>query len=371
MSEDKFVEYDQQTKKFIFNGEWNLSNIKKIQKEFLKKIKTITANVTISGENIKTMDSAGAWLIADGVNILNNKHIKVHLENFSKQYQKLMSLNKKNVSYANIPKEDELNFIQQLGKYSIEQMTELYEFINFVGELFFESIRIFYTPSLWRWNTIASTINKTGTQALPIIALLSFMVGVVISYQMGNQLKKYGADVFIVDLLGLSVLREFGPLITAIMVAGRTGSSFTALLGTMKINQEIDALNIMGITPVDLLLLPRLIGLVIVLPLLTAWADVFGVLGGMIMAQSMLDVTWVEFFRRFQQEIPIRSLMIGLCKAPIFALIVAGVGCFQGIKVHGSSEIVGERTTRSVVLAIFFIVIIDGLLSILLSKFKL
>jgi len=197
------------------------------------------------------------------------------------------------------------------------------------------------------------------------------MIGVVISYQMGNQLRNYGANVFIVNLLGLSILREFGPLITAIMVAGRTGSAFTAQLGTMKLNQEIDALNTMGVTPGQLLLLPRLLGLFIALPLLTMWANIFGVLGGMLMANNMLGITAIDFLHRFKVEIPMRALLIGLGKAPVFALLIGSIGCFQGMKVAGGADSVGKQTTRSVVLAIFFIIVADAIFSIIFSRLKL
>ena len=197
------------------------------------------------------------------------------------------------------------------------------------------------------------------------------MIGVVITYQMGLQLRNYGANIFIVDLLGLSVLREFGPLITAIMVAGRTGSAFTAQLGIMKINQEIDALDTIGVTPAELLLVPRIIGLLISLPLLIMWANIFGVLGGMIMSNNMLNITWYDFLHRFSNVIPLRALLIGLGKAPIFALIIASVGCFQGMQVKENADSVGQNTTRSVVMAIFFIIVADATFSVIFSKLKL
>jgi phospholipid/cholesterol/gamma-HCH transport system permease protein len=197
------------------------------------------------------------------------------------------------------------------------------------------------------------------------------MIGIVIAYQMGNQLRNYGANIFIVNLLGLSILREFGPLITAIMVAGRTGSAFTAQLGMMKINQEVDALNTMGVTPAQLLLLPRLIGLLIVLPLLTVWADIFGTIGGMVMANSLLGVTSHDFLQRFQHEIPLRALLIGLYKTPVFALLIGSIGCFQGMQVRDTADSVGKNTTKSVVLAIFFIIIVDAIFSVIFSKLKL
>ena len=155
------------------------------------------------------------------------------------------------------------------------------------------------------------------------------------------------------------------------MVAGRTGSAFTAQLGTMKINQEIDALNIMGLPPAQLLVLPRIIGLTIALPLLTMWADIFGVIGGMVMANNMLGVTWINFLQRFQYEIPVKSLIIGLGKAPIFALLIGSISCFEGMMVKGSAESIGKQTTRSVVLSIFFIIVADAIFSIIFSKFRL
>jgi len=164
------------------------------------------------------------------------------------------------------------------------------------------------------------------------------------------------------------VLREFAPLITAIMVSGRTGSAFTASIGMMKLNQEIDALDTMGVTPAELLLLPRIIGLLIALPLLTMWADIFGVLGGMVMSNNMLGITWYDFLHRFQRVVSLKSFLIGIGKAPVFALLIASIGCFEGMQVKYSADSVGQNTTRSVVAAIFFIIVADAAFSIILSK---
>jgi phospholipid/cholesterol/gamma-HCH transport system permease protein len=371
---NKFVQFDQHDKKLTFHGDWNIENISKIQDEIkTTKISShVSGDVMFDGKKISKLDSAGVLLIKKELDKLRLKKINVKLHHFSDQNIKLFSLTeKKSVSLKNIPQVKTPEWRAALGKYSIDQGLEFLEYLNFIGRLFFETIRVYYRPDLWRWRSIISTINRTGTQALPIIAILSFMIGVVISYQMGNQLREYGANIFIVDLLGLSILREFGPLLTAIMVAGRTGSAFTAQIGIMKINQEIDALSAMGIELNELLILPRLIGLLIVMPLLTIWADIFGIIGGMMMAQNMLGITWHEFVLRFQQEIPLRSLIIGLAKAPLFAFVISTVSCFQGMKVHGSAESVGTRTTRSVVLAIFFMIVIDAILSVILSKYKL
>ena len=164
-------------------------------------------------------------------------------------------------------------------------------------------------------------------------------------------------DIFIVNLTGIAVLREFGPLITAIIVAGRTSSSYTAQLGMMKLNEEVDALKTMGISPYERLVLPKMIGLIIAMPLLTVWSDAFAIFGSMIMSQGMLDIPYIDFLHRFANEIEMQTFWLGICKAPVFAALISSVGCFQGFQVQYSSESVGTQTTRSVVQAIFMIII--------------
>lgn len=193
----------------------------------------------------------------------------------------------------------------------------------------------------------------------------------MLAYEIGLKLKSYGANIYIVDLLGLAIFREFAPLITAIIVAGRSGSAFTAQIGTMKIREEVDALRTMGIPPSEILVLPKIMGLFIALPLLSIWASLFALLGGMMMAQSMLQVTYIEFVRRLNYAIVMSDYYTGMIKTPVFALIIASIGCYQGMKVFGSAESVGTKTTKSVVQSIFFIIIVDAAFAVLFSHFKL
>jgi len=366
------IKYNATKKTAYCEGDWDLSHIPTIQSEFKKIQWSVNTSIIIDGASLHKMDSGGAWILSHFLNILHKKNITTKLQNFSEQHQKLLSIiSQQTALEKDIPKVNMPSWLARLGKNTVSNVREALDFLNFVGQLTFEWLRVITHPSRLRISAIVSVIDKTGYQALPIIALLSFMIGVVITYQMGEQLRTYGANIFIVDLLGLSVLREFGPLLTAIMVAGRTGSAFTAQLGTMKINQEIDALNTMGVTPGELLLLPRLTGLFIALPLLTVWADIFGVIGGMIMANNTLGVTWHEFLNRFQHQIPLRALLIGIGKAPVFALLIGSIGCFEGMQVGGSADSVGKKTTRSVVLAIFFIIVADAIFSVIFSEFKL
>jgi phospholipid/cholesterol/gamma-HCH transport system permease protein len=192
-------------------------------------------------------------------------------------------------------------------------------------------------------------------------------MGVVIAYQGAVQLKLYGANIYVADLVGYSMLRELAPLLTAILICGRTGSAYAAKIGTMKVREEIAALQTMGVPPVDLLVLPKLLSLIIVMPLLTVFADIMSVFGGMVMANAQLGIGFNAFLERLEEAIDFTTFMIGIIKAPVFAAIIAIVGCFQGFQVEGSAESVGRHTTISVVQSIFLVIIVDAMFSILFS----
>lgn len=364
--------YDADKRVLDCRGAWDIKSIPALNSILKNVTWPASGAIKIDGHGIERMDSAGAWLLTATMDRLEKSGIKIRLLKFSPEHEKLLGLvgekvkEETRLSLITVPP-----WLANVGMRAIGMVNEFAQYLSFVGKLSSEALRIAPNPLRWRWGALGAVLFRTGYQALPIIALLSFMIGVVITYQMGLQLKNYGANIFIVDLLGLSILREFGPLITAIMVAGRSGSAFTAQLGIMKINQEVDALDTMGITPGELLILPRVIGLFISLPLVTMWANVFGVFGGMVMSNNMLGITWYDFLHRFPNVIPLRALLIGLGKAPVFALIISSIGCFQGMKVGGSADSVGVNTTRSVVLAIFFIIVADAIFSILFSKMKL
>jgi len=197
--------------------------------------------------------------------------------------------------------------------------------------------------------------------------LLSFLIGVVVAFQGADQLRRFGAEIFTVNLLGVSMLREMAVLMTAIIIAGRSGSAFTAQIGTMQVNEEIDAMRTIGLNPLDVLVLPRVMALVIAVPLLTVFADMMGVLGGAVMSLAVLDISVVQFSERFKTVIPLSAFWIGLIKAPVFGLLIALVGCREGLQVGGSAESVGLHTTRSVVISIFLVIIVDAAFSIFFS----
>jgi phospholipid/cholesterol/gamma-HCH transport system permease protein len=223
-------------------------------------------------------------------------------------------------------------------------------------------------PLRIRWPLVIKELQNAGVNALPIVGLLSFLIGIVIAYQGGVVLRDYGANIYVADIVGLSMVRELAPLITAIIVAGRTGSAYTAQIGTMMVTEEVDALRSIGVAPLEMLVVPKLIALVIALPLLTVFADVMGLFGGMIMSAGMLDMNSTTFINRLAEALSLDSYLSGIGKAPVFATIIATVGCFQGFRVFGSAESVGRQTTISVVQSIFLVIIVDAVFSIAFAK---
>ncbi|MDX1606237.1 MAG: ABC transporter permease [Candidatus Competibacterales bacterium] len=265
------------------------------------------------------------------------------------------------------PPEAPLDRVAHLGRLTLEHGQQALAFLAFVGEVTLVLVRSLRHPTRLRWRSLAAVLETAGANALPIVGLLSFLMGVVIAYQGGLQLKNYGANIFVVELVSLTLLRELSPLLTAIIVAGRTGSAFTAQIGTMRVTEEVDALATIGLNPIAVLVLPKLLGLMIALPLLAVFADGFGLLGGMVMSWLLLDVSIREFVDRLPQAVSATSFLIGIGKAPVFAGLIALVGCYQGFRVGGSAESVGRQTTLSVVQAIFLVIVADAAFSVVFS----
>jgi len=258
--------------------------------------------------------------------------------------------------------------IIQLGKGAHDVRHDALDIITFVGRAASWTVNALIHPDCLRPASISRHIAETGIHALPIIGLMAVMIAVVIGYQGVAQLRPYGGEDFTINLVAVSVLREMGVLITAIMVAGRSGSAFTAEIGVMQTREEVDALKVMGIEPMQVLVVPRVIALVITLPLLTFFADIMGLIGGAAIAQSLLDVSPAQYLTRLPHVIDGSDLFVGLFKAPIFAFFIAIIGCMHGLRVSGSAESVGRETTRAVVKSIFLVLVLDAFFSILFER---
>ena len=259
----------------------------------------------------------------------------------------------------------------QLGRGADDAWRDTYDILAFLGRSANEAGRALVHPRALRLPSISRHIAESGIDALPIVGLMAVMISIVIAYQSVVQLRPYGGEEFTINLVAVSVLREMGVLITAIMVAGRSGSAFAAEIGVMRAREEVDALKVMGMEPMEILVVPRLIALVITLPLLAFFADITGLVGGAVISQSLLDVSPLQYIDRVHQAVDWRDLFVGLIKAPVFAVVIGIVGCMHGLRVRGSAESVGRETTRAVVKSIFLVIVLDALFSILFEKLGL
>ncbi len=261
--------------------------------------------------------------------------------------------------------------LARLGKIFCAAFAQALALLGFVGECAIALVAWGAHPARIRWRPILFNLRSAGFDALPIVGTLSFLLGIVVAYQGADQLRQYGANIFVADLVGLSMLREFAPLITAIIIAGRSGSAYAAQIGTMSVTQEIDAMRTIGIAPLEMLVLPKILALVVALPLLTVFADLMGVFGGMLMAKAQLGVGFAEFLERFTKAVSVTSYLVGIGKAPLFAVIIVLVGCFQGFQTRGGADNVGQQTTRAVVQSIFLVIVADALFSVAFSVLDL
>ncbi|MEM6490787.1 MAG: ABC transporter permease, partial [Pseudomonadota bacterium] len=254
--------------------------------------------------------------------------------------------------------------LARFGAGVLIQLRETGQVFGFAGLTLVALARAAANPRRLRWRSVAAQVDRIGVQAAGIVALLTFLVGLVLAYQSVDQFERFGAEPLAVNVLGIIILREFGVLIAAILVAGRSGSAFCAEIGFMRANEEIDAMRAMGVDPIEALVLPRLIGALIALPLLTVLADIAGVAGGVAYILLSVDMTVAQVIERLDFAVLPETFLLGLAKAPAFAALIALVGCHKGAQVGGGADIVGRKTTESVVLSIFLVIVANAAFSV-------
>jgi len=352
-------------------GAWIVQGIAQLERRLEVFSWPAEKDLVIDSSAISALDTSGAWLLHRTIRELERHGKNVTINGLRPEFSALLQLIASCAMAPNISSPPVPNLLARIGRQSWRGMLGVSGMLSFVGESAFILLRSLIQPRRIRWRPILHNLQTAGFEALPIVGLLSFLMGIVIAYQGADQLQRFGANIFIVDLVGLSMLRELSPLLTAIIVAGRSGSAYAAQIGTMKITEEIDALRTIGVGPTELLVLPKMLALIIALPLLTLYADVAGVLGGMLMASSKLDVSFDVFLDRIGDVVSLSSFLTGIGKAPVFAAIIAMVGCYQGFQVSGSADSVGRHTTVSVVQSIFLVIVADALFSVVFNWLKI
>jgi phospholipid/cholesterol/gamma-HCH transport system permease protein len=353
-------------------GDWVVATAARLDSP-LRRLERAEKSVTLRLGEVAALDTAGAWLLVRTRRRREANGRALELEDVKPDFELLLRRVAESEVGEPLPppstrRETVAGFVGSVGDATIRAFLKAGSLVGFFGLVCIAVWRTVRHPSRLRLTATINHMEQTGVDAMGIVGLLSLLVGIVFAYQGADQLRRFGAEIYTVNLLGIAVLRELGVLMTAIILAGRSGSAFTAQIGTMKVNEEIDAMQVLGIDPIEVLVLPRLFALVITLPLLAFFANVMGLFGGAIMTYATLDLTIPGFLRQLRYFMPGWTFWVGVMKAPVFAIVIALVGCYEGLRTERSAESVGRLTTLSVVEAIFLVIVLDAAFSILFSK---
>jgi phospholipid/cholesterol/gamma-HCH transport system permease protein len=331
-----------------------------------REIDALPDPLTIDLSDINRMDTVGAWIVYRTVRDRGAKVIGASRDEVS-----LLKQVKDFDAPAKVHPEEPASFLRvltEIGEWISETGRTLVGLLGFFGATLIAFANIIRRPKRFRVNAVLQRFDVVGVRALGIIGLMSFLIGIVIAQQGSVQLAQFGAEVYTINLIGRITVRELGTLMTAIMVAGRSGSAFAAQIGTMKITEEIDAMRTIGVSPIEALVIPRIISAVVMMPLLAFWSMLLALIGGGVFVWWSLGIPPLTYIQHLHEVIPKTDLWVGLIKAPVFGFIIALAGCFQGMLVQGNSEEVGSRTTTAVVQSIFLVIVLDSVFAVFFSK---
>tara|TARA_R110000868_G_scaffold4155_18_gene25409 strand:+ start:2515 stop:3648 length:1134 start_codon:yes stop_codon:yes gene_type:complete len=354
----------------LLSGDWTIDHANVLDAGTAALHIDTAAACTIDAAGIGRMDTVGAWLIDRLHRRISALGVDTGFRDVRPAHDVLL---RRLDAVADDPAPEPARYsalsviAERTGRATIDALAEAKDLLNFLGLATVTAARTLVQPRRFRATAFVYHLEQVGLNALPIVGLLSFLIGVVLAYQGADQLRRFGAEIFTVNLLGISILREMAILLTAIIVAGRSGSAFAAQIGTMQVNEEVDAMRTIGLDPMEVLVLPRTFALLVAMPLLAVYADLMGLAGGALMSVATLDITFTQFTERLKDVVPIWAFWVGLIKAPVFGFVIALVGCREGLKVRGSADSVGRQTTRAVVIGIFLVIIIDAVFSIFFS----
>ncbi len=354
-----------------FAGRWNLTAVARLDGALRALDVPGATRATLDLSALEALDASGAWVLLRTRAALVARGVDAKFDGLRDEHRTLVERLTTPASAPPVLPHRQppfLALLARLGAGAKRAYSESLDIVGFFGLIVVALWRSVRAPQRVRLTSVVTHLERAGLNALPIVGLLSFLIGVVLAYQGVDQLRNFGAEAFTVNLTGISILREIGVLMTAILVAGRSGSAFTAQIGTMRVREEVDALRTLGLDPIDVLVLPRILALTAVMPLLAFYADIIGLFGAGVAAMLLLDMSPFQFVTQLQQAVAIKHFWAGIVKAPVFGFLIALVGCRYGLKVKGSAENVGRRTTQSVVEAIFLVIVFDAIFSIAFSR---
>jgi len=348
---------------FAVSGRIALDNLESFISETQDRLREmIPASLTVDLAGVDYLDSAGALALLELESNARGRSVTFEFTHLTGKAQGIMGLiDPQALSTPPLITDRQTgNFVERLGETTRKVIDDYKRMLIFLGELLGALTHALIHPRAVRWQDVVFYMKRAGVDGLPIVGLISFLLGLILAFMSSLQLKQFGANIYVASLLAISIVKELGPIMTAILVAGRSGSAFAAEIGTMVVNEEVDALTTMGFSPIRFLAVPKVLATMIVVPLLTLYADFFGILGGLIVGLVGLDLTAYTYLKETQTSLNLMDIITSLIKAGVFAVLIAGIGCQRGFEVRGGAEAVGSATTSAVVAAIFLIIVTDS-----------
>ena len=361
------IEHNADGEHVVASGDWTLADAAALGGLVARLRRSLPRGARIDARGLGRIDTAGAGLLLD---LAGDRAI----DGLDERQRALIDTVAKAQAAPPAPRKRDTGLVELLartGAAAEQAGRDGWQLLGFVGLILATLARCVIDPRRWRVTSLAFHLEQTGLDAVPIVVLLNFLVGAVVAFLGATVLRDFGASIFTVELIGYSFLREFGVLLTAILIAGRSGSAFTAQIGSMKSREEVDAIRTLGLDPVEVLVLPRVLALLIAMPLLSVLAMLAGIVGGAMVCALSLDISPTLFIARLQDLDATQHFWVGMSKAPLFAFLIAAIGCLEGFKVSGSAESVGTHTTSSVVQAIFVAILVDAVAAIFFMEIGL
>ena len=353
------------------SGDWKLGEPHPLSSDVLAEIPPTAKRLSFKADALGTYDSSLIGLVLKVSSVFHSRGAEVDFKTLPEGIDSMLYLatavasakTKKNIPYT--------NFVNLVGTRTIDMISSLKRYITFFGDITIALFKLLLARARLRKIDVLSIVQKSGPEALPIVALISFLVGLILAFVGSIQLAKYGSEIFVADLVGIAMVREMGAMMVGIVMSGRTGAAFAAELGSMKVNEEISAFKTFGISPIEFLVLPRIIALVCMFPLLTVFADAIGMLGGLVIGVGMFDISYEQYINRTLAALNIVQISTGVGKSVIYGIIVACIGCRMGLACENSSSGVGRATTSSVVQSITWIIVADAVFAVIFTIFDI
>jgi phospholipid/cholesterol/gamma-HCH transport system permease protein len=349
------------------SGRVALDNVYQVLTElraFLERMSPAKLEVDLA--RLEYLDSSGALALLALEKEAKTRNIPFSFANASEATQRIMGLiDPATLDLPPLRQEEELNFFEQLGQAALGLLDEAYQLLSFFGQLLISLLYLFIRPGMVRWSEVLVYMQRTGVEAFPILGMMSLLMGLVIAFMSSFTLQQFGAIIYVAALVGVGFARALGALLTGILMAGRSGSSFAAEIGTMQVNEEVDALEVMGFEPTRFLAVPKVLATMLVMPILTLYSIFFGIVGGFLVGVTVLDIPIYTYVNQTQNALEVFDIFYSLIEAVVYGMIIAAIGCQRGFKVRGGAEEVGTATTSAVVAGLFLIIMAAAIFSIL------